>query len=130
MDMIKNAIDNLSAVMSTQPQSEIAVSHVFSGGMCARTMMAKKGTWIIGARHFSDHVNIISEGKLLVITDDDADVIGPCVLPSCAGVRRVGFVIEDVVWTTMLKTDLTDIEEIERTMMNKNPTTEQLKIEV
>ena len=94
-------------------QLDIPVQHDLSGGMYARTGLILAGTTLIGATHKTDHINIVN-GDIVVTTDDGMKrLTGYQVLPTKAGMKRVGYAITDTWWTTICRTDLTDISAIE-----------------
>ena len=95
------------------PQVMVELQHQLSGGMYARTGVIKKGCYLIGAQHKTDHINILF-GDISVSTDEGIKrLVGYHVLPTKAGNNRVGVAHEDTVWTTICKTEETDLTKIE-----------------
>lgn len=118
---IREKIENLRSTMLDLPQLEINMIHCFGGGMYARTGHLKKGTLLIGKIHLKEHINIMSSGEITVLTEEgDKRLQGFNILACKAGTRRVGYVHEDTVWTTILQTDETDQEKIEQMFFAKN----------
>jgi hypothetical protein len=106
--------------MLAQPQLDIPVRHEFSGGMYARTMIAPKDALILGGIHLTDHVNVVN-GDISIMSDGvEKRYTGYHVIPSIAGVQRIGFVHSETMWTTILRTELTSVEEIERKLVAKS----------
>lgn len=118
-----------------KPQVTIRVEHTFFPGGYARTIYVPAGTELTGAVHKYSNFNILVSGTLLIITEDGPKVMtGPLSFLSPPGTKRVGKMLTDVVWTTILMTDLTDIAAIEATLtMNDEAQclafTESLKLE-
>ena len=86
-------------------------------------MKAKKETIIVGKIHQYDHVTFLLSGKLLVATENGTEeFIGPCYFKSVAGLKRVGYVIEDVIWINIHPnpTDTEDLEILEDKLIAKN----------
>lgn len=111
--LVRDKIFALEKAMQQQPQQKIETEHQFIGGMCARTIKLKAGSIITGAIHLQDQLNI-ANGDITVITEDGCKRYeGYNVIPSAAGVKRVGFANADTVWTTILQTGLTSAEEVE-----------------
>lgn len=105
-------IDKLEDVTSQCPQVETPLHHLFVDGMYARTMLIPEGTIVTGRRHKKEHINIIVKGSAKVYTGEEAQLItAPCIFVSKAGVRKAVFAVEDVIWTTIHTTELTDSDE-------------------
>lgn len=67
----------------------------------AREMFAPKGTVMFGKIHRHDHLVFLMKGKITVATDEgNISLAAPCTFISKAGVKRVGYVEEDTIWTT------------------------------
>lgn len=95
------------------PQAVIEIQHHLSGGMYARTGVIKAGHLLVGAKHKTDHINIMY-GDISVTTDDGVKrLTGYHVLPTKAGNNRAGIAHADTVWTTICKTDETELSKIE-----------------
>lgn len=106
--------------MLEQPQVHIEVHHSFSGGMCTRTVKVPKGVLLMGAIHLTDHVNVMY-GDISIFSDGvERRLTGYNVVPSAAGVKRLGFTHEDTYWSTILRTDLTTAEEVESQLTAKD----------
>lgn len=87
--------------------------HDLSGGIYARTIFIPAGTRLTGAIHNKDHINVVV-GDITVLTEDGPQrLTGHFVLPTRAGMKRAGIAHADTIWTTLVRTDLTNIEEIE-----------------
>ena len=99
------------------------LKHTFAHGVYVREMKAKKETIIVGKIHQYDHVTFLLSGKLLVTTENGTEeFIGPCYFKSVAGLKRVGYVIEDVIWINIHPnpTDTEDLEILEDKLIAKN----------
>lgn len=105
--------------MLVQPQVEIPVRHLFTPGLYAREVRVKAGTLVVTKVHLTEHPFVVSQGVILVVTaaGEQLRVEAPYTGVTKAGTRRVGYVVEDAVWTTFHATDLTDPDEIERTII-------------
>jgi hypothetical protein len=115
----RNRVSALEGAMLELPQAEIPVSHSFCGGMCARTIEIKAGTILTGAIHTQEQLNIV-QGDITIITEEgERRYTGFHVIPSPAGTKRVGYAHADTVWTTILKTDETEIEKVEALVTNR-----------
>lgn len=96
-----------------KPQVEIPVEHNFFPGGYARTIYPLAGTEMTGAIHKYQNFNLLVSGELLMIAEDGPmHLKAPMQFWSPPGIKRVGVMLTDVVWTTILATDLIDVDEI------------------
>lgn len=96
---------------------EIEVKHYFANGLYAREAYIPKGVVCTGKIHKHEHINIISKGAILVVTEKGKQRIdAPCTIVSPPGTKRAGYALEDTVWTTIHRTKegMTDLEELEQ----------------
>lgn len=116
----RDAVCRLEQAILQGPQVDLRTEHVLSGGVYARTIHIPAGTVLTGATHKKDHINVVC-GDISVTTDDGVKrITGYHVLPSKAGIKRAGIAHADTVWTTLCKTDLTDIEAIEDDLVEES----------
>jgi hypothetical protein len=95
------------------PQTFVPVTHHVCGGIYTRTGLIEAGTPFIGAVHKKDHQNVIC-GDVTVLTDDGpVRFTGYHVIECRAGSKRVAYAHADTTWTTIVRTDRTDVREIE-----------------
>jgi len=98
---------------------ELPVKHIVYGGMYARELFIPEGVVLTGKIHLEDHICILSEGDLSVMTDDGIKRIqAPYMFNAKAGIKKIGYAHTDCTFTTVHKTDLTDIEEIENKLFS------------
>lgn len=97
----------------------------FMPGVLMREMHLFAGLVVVGKRHAQQHFSIISCGRATVTTEAGTQVIeGPCEFMSPAGTKRVLAVHEDMIWTTVHRTDATNIEDAEAELMLAEPALE------
>lgn len=107
------AVRALEAVVLSCPQIDLSTSHLVHAGMYARTILIPAGTVLTGAQTNADNV-CICFGDITVTTDDGPRrLTGFNVLPAKAGAKRAGIAHADTWWTTVHRTNLTDISSIE-----------------
>jgi len=107
-------LQRLESEMLKCEQVEIQVKHIFSEGLYAREIFIPKGTLLTGKIHLTEHLNIISQGDISVLTEHGMKRIkAPCTIVSSAGIKRAGYAHEDTVWTTIHATNETDLEKLE-----------------
>ena len=106
-------VDALEREIQKLPQADCPVRHYFAPGMAAREMTIPAGVVLTGAVHRHEHLCTISKGRIAVSTDDGMKVLSaPCTFVSKAGAKRVGYAIEETVWTTYHATDETDVDRL------------------
>ena len=118
----------LERLMLNMPNIEIPVKNFCWNGMYFRAAFIQKGATVTGAIHRQDNLNIMASGDITVVTEDGENhFTGFNFIPALAGSKRAAQANEDTIWITILKTDLTDHEEIERLLVT-NDEAELLKI--
>jgi hypothetical protein len=106
----------LESVLRQFPQVELKTTHVFGGGMYARTILIPAGTMLTGALTECDNLCVVC-GDITVTTDDGPQhLTGFRVLAAKAGAKRAGLAHADTWWTTIHRTDTTTIEDAENEM--------------
>jgi hypothetical protein len=111
-----HSVAELESLLLTVPQVDLSTSNLIHAGMCARTIFIPAGTVLTGALTNIDNICITS-GDITVTTDEGTvRFTGYHVLPATKGNKRAGIAHADTYWTTVWKTDLTDITEIEDEM--------------
>lgn len=113
-------IDEIEKRMLNLPQADCPVSHHFGPGLYIRELRMKAGTLAVGHRQKLPHVNSFIQGRVLVLNPDgtQTELIAPCTFVGQPG-RKIGFVLEDVIWQNIYATDETDIETLEETYLDK-----------
>jgi hypothetical protein len=103
----------LEAELQKHPQVDCPVVNHFAPGIYAREMTIPAGVVLTGAVHKTEHLNIVSKGRISVSTDDGMkEVAAPYAFVSKPGTKRVGFAIEETVWTTIHATHETDLDKL------------------
>jgi len=71
-------------------------------GTYARELFMPKGIVVTGKIHKHSHINVISKGKVSVVTEFGKKTYeAPCTFVSEVGLKRAVYVEEDTVWTTI-----------------------------
>jgi hypothetical protein len=133
MDIIKNNAIDVSAMSNRQKievvewiftqgeniADDIPVRNFIHGGMYAREATMIAGIAGTGKVHTEDHLLMISQGDITIMTDDDKfRVQAPFIYEAKANTKKLLFAHEDTVLTTIHATPLTDLAEIESVLMN------------
>lgn len=106
--------------MLRMPQVSLPVRHIFSPGVYARELTIFAGHVLTGAVHKFEQLNILSSGTMRLLTDEGfKDVSAPYTVVSPPGTKRIALALTDCVWTTILATPETNIEQIEKDFVCK-----------
>lgn len=117
----RDALMNFEKILLNMPQAEIPVTHTICDGMYARAAFIKAGTTMSGYIHLQDNLQIMVSGDVTVVTEDNEQrLTGFNIMAGKAGIKRAGHAHADTIWVTILRTDLTDIAEIERTLVTND----------
>lgn len=115
-------VQKLEAKELEKEQVNTPVRHIFGAGIYIRELSAPAGTFLIGHRQVTEHMNVMVKGKVLMLKDDGSIGIveAPFTGVMKAG-RKIGMVLEDMVWQNIYPTDETDVEVLESTYLDKSP---------
>ena len=104
-----------AAVANELTPVDCPLQHSFIDGVYVRTIFIPAGTVIVGKIHKHSHANILSQGEVSVMTEDGGleRLKGPLTMTSPAGCKRAVYAHTDTTWTTIHRTDETDLEKIE-----------------
>lgn len=97
------------------------LTHHYAPGAYAREMLLRKGSIVVGKIHKHAHINVVSKGDVLVVTEDGLKrITAPSTFVSKPGTKRAVYALEESIWTTVHVTEKTDLVEIEEEMIYKN----------
>lgn len=104
-----------------QPQASCPVVHRFGPGIYIRELHMSAGTMAVGKLQKYEHTNILLKGKVLMFNENGTTSIleAPLFFVGKAG-RKVGLVLEDVVWQNIYATEETDIDKLEEMFMENS----------
>ena len=114
------ALDQLeAAILAAGAPVECPVKHRFTPGMYIREILIPAGTILTSMEHKTAHPFVISQGKIMVSSDNEGSVVyeAPYTGITLPGTRRALIAITDTIWTTFHATDLTDVEEIGKAIL-------------
>lgn len=104
-----------------QPQASCPVVHRFGPGIYIRELHMSAGTMAVGKLQKYEHTNILLKGKVLMFNENGTTNIleAPLFFVGKAG-RKVGLVLEDMVWQNIYATEETDIDKLEEMFMENS----------
>lgn len=102
-------------------ENPFPVFHSFNNGVYAREIHIKKGYFLVGKLHKHESTVEMLKGKALVADETGTRIIkAPAQFVSKPGIKRIGFIIEDIVWIDRHKTDATTVEAAEKDIFTDN----------
>ncbi len=126
---LAQAVASLEALCLSQKQVACPVYHHFSPGIYIREVNIPANTISIGHRQKTEHLNIFLKGKVLFLEPDGRTSVltAPMIFTSPPG-RKVGYILEDMVWLNAYPTTETNVEVLEDTYLDKSDTWKQESI--
>lgn len=117
-------INRLQAALAAMPQAELQTEHFFADGMYCRFLPRQAGTLIVGKVHLKEHFYIVCCGTVRVTNGEGMarEITGPAIIPSKPGTKRAVLAITDATCLTIHRTDNTDLDEIERELIEPDDT--------
>lgn len=114
-------VDIAERELLAHPQVDCPVVHHFGPSVCIREVFMPAGTIAIGHRQKFDQLNIMIRGKVLIAKDDGTTQVltAPMIFTGKAG-RKIGYVMEDMVWQNVYSTDLKDASAVEDFFIEKS----------
>lgn len=104
-------------------QVDMPLTHRFAPGVYFREIRMPAGTFVIGHEHKTEHFNVILSGRADVLVDGQVvELRAPMVFVSKAGVRKMLYIREDMVWATIHPTTETNVEQLEAMLIQKSAT--------
>lgn len=118
---VREKLYALQAATGELPEVDCPLHHVFAPGAYARTIYIPKGTVVVGKIHKHQHLNVLSQGVVSVLTETGGveRFTGPLTMVSPPGTKRAVYAETDVVWTTIHLTNETDLGRIEDEVIAK-----------
>ena len=98
----------LQSRMLAMPDHQIVIDprHHFAHGLYAREVTLPEGSTAIGYRHAQEHVCIISQGRVQVVSEDGVrEIAAPATMVIPAGRKNCVHALEETVWTTVHASD-------------------------
>jgi len=87
------------------------ITHWMGTGTYGREAFAQAGAVLVGAIYKEPQINVLIKGKVLVATEQKVAVMeAPLVFISDPNTKKVGYVIEDMQWITIMSRDNSSID--------------------
>jgi len=118
---LERRILTLDGTYSMQEFNEGKIKHHYATGVYGRELFIPKGQVLISKIHRGKTFNIITEGKVSVISEMGFHTYeAPYIFVSDPFTKRVVISHEDSVWVTSHGTDKTDLDDIEDEIIAKD----------
>ena len=100
---------------------DLGTIHNFSEGLYAKQMFVPQG-YVVGTHaHTFNHLSILAKGKVIVRTDEGvAEYTAPACLEIKKGINHAIEALEDTVWFCIHATDETDINKIDKVLIESD----------
>lgn len=115
--MRSKIIDLEKTILASGQSIHIEPKHYFANNLYAREISIPKGIVLTGKIHKTEHLCVLSKGKVSVWTDEGMKTLeASSVVHSMPGIKRVLYAHEDSVWINFHHnpTNEKDPEEIEK----------------
>ena len=116
-------VEQVEAQCLRLPQVECEVTHVFPPGIYWRELSIPAGTFCIGHKHRTAHLNVMLKGRVLVLVDGvTKELSAPQRFISPPGVRKMVLALEDTIWVNVHHNpeNETDIDRLEEALVEKS----------
>lgn len=106
--------------ISLKERNDYIVTNVIADGVLARTLLMPKGEIVVGEIHKYESINILVKGELKVWVNGEVKHLkAPYMIKSNANTRKVAYILEDTVWTSIHRVSTENLEEIEEEILVK-----------
>ena len=106
--------------ISLKERDEYIVTNVIADGVLARTVLMPKGEIIVGEIHKYESINILVKGELKVWVNGEVKHLkAPYMIKSNANTRKVAYILEDTVWTSIHRVNSENLKDIEEEIIVK-----------
>ena len=119
---------NLVENIKVKQRDDYLVDNVIADGVLARTVLMSKGDIVIGEKHKEETINILIRGELKVLVNGEVKHIkAPYMVKSKANTRKIAYIIEDTVWTSIHRVTSTNLDDIEDEVIIKTSNEDLVK---
>lgn len=119
--LMSKGVQRAEQAMMVHEQADCPVTHYFGPGIYVRELRMKAGIIAIGHRQKQQHLNVLLKGRVLMLQNDGSsvEVAAPLTFVGEPG-RKMGYVLEDIVWQNIYATDIQDIPTLEDMFLDKS----------
>lgn len=127
--LMSKGLEHAERALLAQEQADCPVTHYFGPGVYIRELRMKAGIFAIGHRQKHQHMNVLLKGRVLMLKNDGSavEVSAPLTFVGEPG-RKMGYVLEDVVWQNIYATDVRDVPTLELMFLDKSMAWEEAEL--
>lgn len=127
--LMSKGVENAERFMLSHEQADCPVTHHFGPGIYIRELRMKAGIFAIGHRQKREHLNVLIKGRVLMLQNDGStvEVCAPMTFVGQPG-RKMGYVLEDVVWQNIYATEVRDVPTLESMFLDKSIAWEEAEL--
>lgn len=113
-------INYIESEMLKMEQAPCPVTHRFGPNIYIREVFIPAGVFSVGHRQKTEHLNVMLTGKVLFVKEDGTKELleAPLTFVASPG-RKIGYILEDMIWQNIYSTNETDIEKLEEMFLDK-----------
>ena len=104
---------------SEQKAKELPLEHFICNKTYVRQITLPKDIMLTGKVHNFDHTSILSKGEVTIMTGEGvARIKAPATWVSKAGTKRLIYVHEETIWSTIHQSENTLVEDLEKEIVH------------
>ena len=108
-------------LMEKEEQVDLTVRHHFSDGLYIRELFIPAGVCVVGATHKTRHMFMVLSGICREAHQfGHQEMEGPFMGETEPGTKRVIYAVTDCVWMTFHPTDITDLDELAKVLLEED----------
>jgi len=112
IEAFENFVNSMPEALGEDP---FPLFQKLGAGTYTREIHLPAGHFVVGKLHKHESMVYMLRGKVMVADENGTRLVeAPCQFVSKAGVKRVGFVVEDVVWIDIHAVESDTVEEAEK----------------
>ena len=112
--------DQVAALLNGTFAVDLGTVHHFSDGLYAKQMMIPKGFMAGMHKHNYAHLSILAKGKVIVRSDNfEKEYSAPACINLLAEIMHSIEALEDSHWFCIHATNETDVNKIDKVLINK-----------
>jgi len=106
---------------SEETAKELPLEHFICNKTYVRQITLPKDILLTGKVHNFDHTSILSKGEVTIMTDEGTTRIkAPATWLSKAGTKRLIYVHEETIWSTIHQSEHTAVEDLEKEIVHES----------
>lgn len=103
----------------TMEQVEMPVTNYHIEGVYCRSLFIPAGTLLTGKIHNKENISILAQGTIRLTNGTDSKIISaPYIMVDQPGIKRMGYAETDVTFINVMRSDLTDIADLEKELVS------------